>query len=50
MIARILSANAAVRGMPRNQARFDAILQLAFQAALSLGFGPQYEGNGWIMK
>jgi len=50
MIARVLSANAAVRAMPRDQARSDAILQLAFKAALSLGFGPQYEGSGWIMK
>ncbi|MBA3773269.1 MAG: S8 family serine peptidase [Ramlibacter sp.] len=48
MVARLLSADAAVRGMARNQERSDAILKMAFQAARSLGFGPQYEGNGWI--
>ncbi|KWT70830.1 MULTISPECIES: S8 family serine peptidase [unclassified Variovorax] len=48
MVSRLLSANAAVRTMARDQARSDAILKLAFQAARKLGFGPQYEGNGWI--
>lgn len=47
-VARLLSADAAVRGMPRDQQRSDAILKMAFAAAQSLGFGPQYEGNGWI--
>ena len=47
-VARLLSANAAVRGMARDQQRSDAILTMARTAAHSLGFGPQYEGNGWI--
>jgi subtilisin len=48
MIARLLSANAAVRNMPRDQARSDEILKLAFLAAKTLGFGPNFEGSGWI--
>lgn len=48
MIARLLSANAAVRNLPRDQARSDEILKLAFLAAKKLGFGPNFEGSGWI--
>lgn len=48
MIARLLSANAVVRNMPRNQARSDEILKLAFLAAKKLGFGSNFEGSGWI--
>lgn len=48
MMARLLSANATVRNMPRNQARSDEILKLAFLAAKTLGFGPNFEGSGWI--
>ena len=48
MMARLLSANTAVRNMPRNQARSDEILKLAFLAAKTLGFGPNFEGSGWI--
>ena len=48
MMARLLSANPAVRNMPRNQARSDEILKLAFLAAKKLGFGPNFEGSGWI--
>lgn len=49
MVARLLSANAGVRNMPRDQSRSDAILKMAFHAAAALGFGPQYEGHGWIV-
>ncbi len=48
MMARLLSANAAVRNMPRGQARSDEILKLGYQAAKKLGFGANYEGYGWI--
>lgn len=48
MVARLLSASRKILAMPRDQARSDAILRLASQAAKPLGFGPQYEGNGWI--
>jgi subtilisin family serine protease len=48
MIARLLSAKPQVLAMPRNQARSDEILRMAHKAAAVLGFGPQYEGNGWI--
>lgn len=48
MMARLLSANAAVRNMPKNQARSDEILKLGFLAAKKLGFGPDFEGSGWI--
>ena len=48
MMARLLSANAAVRNMPRTQARSDEILKLGYQAAKKLGFGANYEGYGWI--
>jgi subtilisin len=49
-IARLLSANPAVMRMPRDQARSDAILQLAYAAAKPLGFGAEFEGNGWFGK
>jgi subtilisin family serine protease len=49
-VACLLSAKPSILNMARGQARSDAILQLAFQAARSLGFGPEYEGSGWIMK
>jgi len=49
-IARLLSANPAVMHMPRNQARSDAILQLAFAAARPMGFGTEREGNGWFTR
>jgi subtilisin len=49
-IARLLSANPAVMRMPRDQARSDAILQLAYAAAKPLGFGAEFEGNGWFSK
>ncbi|MET0311114.1 MAG: S8 family serine peptidase [Burkholderiaceae bacterium] len=48
MVARLLSASPRVMSMPRDQARSDEILGLALQAAKPLGFGPEYEGNGWI--
>jgi subtilisin len=49
-VACLLSAKPSVLNMARGQARSDAILQMAFKAARSLGFGPEYEGSGWIMK
>jgi subtilisin len=49
-VARLLSSRPSILHMARGQERSDAILQLAFQAARSLGFGPEYEGSGWIMK
>lgn len=49
MLARLLSARPALLHAPRDQARSDALLQVAFAAARSLGFGPQYEGQGWIL-
>ena len=48
MIARLLSANAAVRNLPRDQVRSDEILKLAFLVAKKLGFGSNFEGSGWI--
>ena len=49
-LARLLSAKPSLLNLPRDQARSDAILTMAFKAARAMGFGPQYEGNGWIMK
>jgi subtilisin len=49
-IARVLSASPTVMAMPRNQARSDAILKLAYQSARALGFGAEWEGNGWITQ
>lgn len=48
MMARLLSAKPTVRTMPRNQARSDEILKLGFVAAKKLGFGPNFEGAGWM--
>ena len=48
MMARLLAASQTVRNMPRDQARSDEILKLAYQAAHKLGFGADYEGYGWI--
>jgi subtilisin len=44
--ARLLSGDASVRAMPRNQARSDAIAQLLLKSASSMGFGANYEGQG----
>ena len=48
MIARVLAANPAVANMPRNQARSDTIIKLAFKAASELGFGSSNEGQGMV--
>jgi subtilisin family serine protease len=45
--ARLLSAHPALMQAPRNQQRSDGILQLVFEAAKALGFGPEWEGSGW---
>jgi subtilisin family serine protease len=46
-VARLLSVS-PVLNMPRNQARSDAILKLAYTSAKLLGFGQEHEGHGWI--
>jgi subtilisin len=49
--ARLLSkpANAALLAMTRDQARWDAMIQIILQSAKSLGFGPTFEGKGMIL-
>lgn len=44
--ARLLAADAGIMGMPRDQARSDAIAKLLLQSARLLGFGPTFEGCG----
>jgi subtilisin len=46
--ARLLSmpSNATILGMPRDQARSDAMAQFLLKSARRLGFGPTFEGRG----
>ncbi|HKC26328.1 MAG TPA: S8 family serine peptidase [Thermoanaerobaculia bacterium] len=44
--ARLLSGMAGILGMPRNEARSDAIAQALLAAAKDMGFTPEYEGKG----
>jgi subtilisin len=44
--ARLLGAQTQILNMPRDSARADALLQLLFAAALSLGFTALFEGRG----
>jgi subtilisin len=46
--ARILSAAPELLAMPRNVDRADALASKFMQAAISLGFGPDFEGNGLL--
>jgi subtilisin len=46
LAARLLWTRADILGMQRNQARSDAMGQVLLQAAVPLGFGPDYEGQG----
>lgn len=48
MVARLLSKEAAILGMPRDAQRSAAIARLALQAAASLGFSTDFEGAGMI--
>jgi subtilisin len=44
--AQLLSAQATILAMAPNQSRSDAIAKLLLQSAKSLGFGPEFEGQG----
>jgi subtilisin len=44
--AQLLSGRADLRALPRDQARCDATAQALFEAAVPLGFGPNFEGHG----
>jgi subtilisin len=44
--AKLLAARPDIINMTRNQERSDAMAHLLLQAAKSLGFGPNYEGQG----
>jgi subtilisin family serine protease len=46
--ARLLAARAEILGMPRGQARSDAVVALVLQAAKSVGFGASFEGSGLL--
>jgi subtilisin family serine protease len=46
--ARLLAARADILGMPRGQARSDAMVALVLQAAKSMGFGASFEGSGLL--
>jgi subtilisin len=46
LAAKLLSAHSDILNMSRDQARSDAMARTLLQAASSLGFGPQYEGQG----
>ena len=46
--AKLLAKQPAILGMPRDQARSDAMLQAILQAARSLGFPGTLEGKGLI--
>ena len=44
--ARLLARNPQILGMPRDQSRSDAIIQLLLGSAKLLGFGADFEGHG----
>lgn len=46
MAARLLAANPAIMGMPRDALRSDTIRKLLMDACKSLGFGVSFEGAG----
>ncbi|MCL4800630.1 MAG: S8 family serine peptidase [Burkholderiales bacterium] len=47
--AALLARRQSVLGMPRGQARSDAMAKLVFAAARSLGFAAEFEGRGMLL-
>ena len=45
-VARLLSRQKSILKMKRTQARSDAMAEVLFQAARTLGFAPRFEGHG----
>lgn len=46
--ARLLAGRSDLLGMPRTQARSDALVALFLQAAKAMGFGASFEGSGLL--
>lgn len=46
--AKLLAARADILNMSRDQARSDELAKAVFQKARTLGFGPDFEGQGLV--